>query len=94
MGLRLKKLFPNEDIKQYYSVLRYRTDFILKKNMLVIEIDELGHTGRIQTMKAKDKKNQKIVLITLLELILIKNISMTMENLVQLALTLPNQLKN
>lgn len=62
--------------------------------MLVIEIDELGHTGRIQTMKAKDKKNQKIVLITLLELILIKNISMTMENLVQLALTLLNQLKN
>ena len=62
--------------------------------MLVIEIDELGHTERIQTMKGKDKKNQKIVLITLLELILIKKISMIMENLVELALTLLNQLKN
>ena len=62
--------------------------------MLVIEIDELGHTERIQTMKGKDKKNQKIVLITLLELILIKKISMIMENLVELALTLLKQLKN
>ena len=62
--------------------------------MLVIEIDELGHTERIQTMKGKDKKNQKIVLITLLELILIKKISMIMENLVELTLTLLNQLKN
>ena len=62
--------------------------------MLVIEIDELGHTERIQTMKGKDKKNQKIVLITLVELILIKKISMIMENLVELALTLLNQLKN
>ena len=52
--------------------------------MLVIEIDELGHTERIQTMKVKDKKNQKIVLITLLELILIKKISMIMENLVRI----------
>ena len=62
--------------------------------MLVIEIDELGHTERIQTMKGKDKKNQKIVLITLVELILIKKISMIMENLVELTLTLLNQLKN
>ena len=62
--------------------------------MLVIEIDELGHTERIQTMKGKDKKNQKIVLITLVELILIKKISMIMENLVELTLTLLNQLRN
>ena len=62
--------------------------------MLVIEIDELGHTERIQTMKGKDKKNQKIVLVTLVELILIKKISMIMENLVELTLTLLNQLKN
>ena len=62
--------------------------------MLVIEIDELGHTERIQTMKGKDKKNQKIVLITLVELILIKKISMIMENLLELTLTLLNQLKN
>ena len=62
--------------------------------MLVIEIDELGHTERIQTMKGKDKKNQKIVLITLVELILIKKISMIMKNLVELTLTLLNQLKN
>ena len=39
MGLRLKKLFPNEDITEEYSALHYRTDFTFKKHMLVVEIE-------------------------------------------------------
>ena len=40
LGLRLKKLFPNEDIIDEYSALHYKTDFIFKKPMLVVEINE------------------------------------------------------
>ena len=31
LGLRLKKIFPDEDIIEEYSALNYRTDFIFKK---------------------------------------------------------------
>ena len=40
LNLRLKKLFPNEDIVEQYFALNYRTDFTFKKFMLVVEIDE------------------------------------------------------
>ena len=43
LGLRLKKLFSNEDIIEEYFALHYRTDFTFKKHMLVVEIDEKGH---------------------------------------------------
>ena len=33
LGLRLKKLFPNEDIIEKYFALHYRTDFTFKKPM-------------------------------------------------------------
>ena len=46
LGLRLKKLFPNEDIIEEYFALHYRTDFTFKKHMLVVEIDEKGHNER------------------------------------------------
>ena len=46
LGLRLIKLFPNEDIIEEYSALNYRTDFTFKKHMLVAEIDEKGHAER------------------------------------------------
>ena len=46
LGLRLKKLFPNEDIIEKFFALRYRTDFIFKKHMLVVEINEKGHVDR------------------------------------------------
>ena len=46
LGLRLKKLFPYENIIEEYSVLHYRNDFIFKKHMLVVEIDEKGHKER------------------------------------------------
>ena len=40
LGLRLKKLFPSEDIIEEYFAVNYRTDFIFKKRMLVVEINE------------------------------------------------------
>ena len=46
LGLRLKKLFQSEDIIEEYFALHYRTDFIFKKHMLVVEIDEKGHAER------------------------------------------------
>ena len=46
LGLRLKKLFPSEDIIEEYFALHYRTDFTFKKHMLVVEIDEKGHNER------------------------------------------------
>ena len=46
LGLRLKKLFPNEDIIEKYFALHYRTDFTFKRHMLIVEIDEKGHVDR------------------------------------------------
>ena len=46
LNLRLKKLFPNEDIVEQYFALNYRTDFTFEKYMLVVEIDEKRHDGR------------------------------------------------
>ena len=37
LGLRLKKLFPNEDIIEEYSDLNYKTDFTFTKHILVVE---------------------------------------------------------
>ena len=38
-GLRLKKLFPNENIIEKYFALNWRTDFTFKKHMLIVQID-------------------------------------------------------
>ena len=46
MILRLKKLFPSEDIIEEYLALHYKTDFTFTKRMLVVEIDEKGHVDR------------------------------------------------
>ena len=45
-------------------------------------------------MKGEDKKNQKGLVTTLLELILINQILMNMKNLVEYKSTSKNQLKN
>ena len=37
LGLRLKNLFSNEEIKEECSALHYRTDFTFKKHMLVVK---------------------------------------------------------
>ena len=83
LGLRLKKLFPNENIIEEYFALHYRTDFTFKKHMLLVEIDEKGHIDRDPDYEKKDKKNQKSLATTLLKLILINLILMIMKNLVE-----------
>ena len=55
--LRLKKLFPNEDIIEECFALHYRTDFIFKKHILVVEINEKGHIDRDPNYERKRKKN-------------------------------------
>ena len=56
LGLRLKKLFPSEDIIEEYFALHYRTDFIFKKHILVVEIDEKGHAARDPDYERKRQK--------------------------------------
>ena len=44
---KIRSIFPNETIIFQYHVLNYRIDAYLPKHKLAIEIDELGHVGRI-----------------------------------------------
>ena len=59
LGLRLKKIFPNEDIKEEYAALHYRNDFIFKNRILVVESDELGHIDRDSDYEKKRQKELK-----------------------------------
>ena len=93
LGLRLKKLFPNEDIIEEYFALHYRTDFTFKKHMLVVQMMKKNMLTEIHIRKEKDKKNWKSLVTSLLELILMNWIAMIMKYLVELVLTLLNQLK-
>ena len=93
LGLRLKKLFPNEDIIEEYFALHYRTDFTFKKHMLVVQMMKKDMLTEIHIRKEKDKKNWKSLVTSLLELILMNWIAMIMKYLVELVLTLLNQLK-
>ena len=56
LGLRLKKLFPSEEIIEEYFALHYRTDFTFKKHMLVVEIDEKGHADRDSDYEKRRQK--------------------------------------
>ena len=56
LGLRLKKIFPNEEIIEEYSALHFRTDFTFKKHMLVVETDEKGHADRDPDHQRKRQK--------------------------------------
>ena len=71
LGLRLKKLFPNENIIEEYFALHYRTNFTFKKHMLVVEIDEKEHVDRDPDYEKKRQKE------------LINLGSMIMKNLVE-----------
>ena len=59
----------------------------------MVEIDEKDMVTEIQIMKGKVEKNLKSLVTNLLELILIKRISIIMKNLVEQVLALLNQLK-
>ena len=56
LGLRLKKIFRNEEIIEEYSALHFRTDFTFKKHMLVVETDEKGHADRDPDHQRKRQK--------------------------------------
>ena len=60
----------------------------------MVEIDEKDMVTEIQIMKGKVEKNLKSLVTNLLELILIKQISIIMKNLVEQVLALLNQLKS
>ena len=55
-NLRLKNLFPNEDIVEDYSALHDRADFTFKKHMLVVEVDEKCHNESSPNYKRKRQK--------------------------------------
>ena len=57
LDLRLKKLFPNEDIIEEWSAL-HGTDFTFEKHMLVVEVNEKGHNKRPPNYEKKKKKRQ------------------------------------
>ena len=83
LGLRLKKLFPNEDIIEEYFTFHYRTDFTFKKHMLVVQMMKKDMLTEIHIRKEKDKKNWKSLVTSLLELILMNWIAMIMKYLVE-----------
>ena len=56
LGLRLKKLFQNEDIIEEYFALHYRTDFTFKKHRLLAEIDGKGHVDGDSDYQRKRQK--------------------------------------
>ena len=56
LGLRLKKIFPNEEIIEEQSALHYRTDFTFIKHISLIEIDEKGHVDRDPDCEKKVEK--------------------------------------
>ena len=56
LGLRLKKLFQNEDIIEEYFALHYRTDFTFKKHGLLVETDEKGHADRDSDYEKRRQK--------------------------------------
>ena len=62
LDLRLKKVFPNEEIIEEYSALHYRNDFTFKKHILVVKNDQKGHVDRYPDYK-KTKRIKKSWLI-------------------------------
>ena len=60
IGLRLRKLFPNEDIIEDFSALYYLIDYYFPKRKLAIEANELGHKDRDQIKENKKQKDEFI----------------------------------
>ena len=56
IGSRLRKLFSNKEIIEYFSALNYLIDYYFPKYKLAREVDELGHKDRDRT---KENKRQK-----------------------------------
>ena len=60
IGLRLRKLFPNEDIIEDFSALYYLIDYYFPKCKLALEVNELGHKDRDQIKENKKQKDEFI----------------------------------
>ena len=60
IGLRLRKLFPNEDIIEDFSALYYLIDYYFPKRKLALEVNELGHKDRDQIKENKKQKDEFI----------------------------------
>ena len=60
IGLRLRKLFPNEDIIEDFSALYYLIDYYFPKRKLALEVNELGHKDRDQIKENKEQKDEFI----------------------------------
>ena len=60
IGLRLRKLFPNEDIIEDFSALYYLIDYYFPKRKLALEVNELGHKNRDQIKENKKQKDEFI----------------------------------
>ena len=86
IGLRLRKLFSNEEIIEDFSALNYLIDFYFPKYKVAIEVDKLGHKDRDQTKENKRQKDLK-------ESILIKRILVLMMSLVKYRYLLISQNK-
>ena len=60
IGLRLRKLFPNEDIIEDFSALYYLIDYYFPKRKLALEVNEFGHKDRDQIKENKKQKDEFI----------------------------------
>ena len=83
------QLFPNKDIKEEYFALHYKTDLPFKRTSQLYKFMK-----KFQIMKGEDKNNQKSLVTTLLESVLINQILMNMKNLVGYKSTSKTQLEN
>ena len=59
IGLRLIKLFSNEEIIEVFFDLNYLIEFYFPKYKLAIEVDDLGHKDRGQTKENEWQKDLK-----------------------------------
>ena len=59
MGLRLKKIFQNEDIIEEYFAFHYRADFRIKKHGLLVKIDKKGHADRDSDYEKRRQKEME-----------------------------------
>ena len=60
IGLRLRELFPNEDIIEDFSALYHLIDYYFPKRKLAIEANELGHKDTDQIKENKKQKDEFI----------------------------------
>ena len=60
LGLRLKELFLNKDVQEYFA-LHYKTDFTIEEKKLVVEINEKDHDDRDPDYERRRQKELEIL---------------------------------